>query len=180
MQTHYATHTWQIIKEVAHLDSNKKHSSDLLKLSNCPITAVNTVNSFFAHVDENLAEQIINRSTCNLFSTNSQTPLSHLMSPVNSMALLPVSEEEINATIINLKVNCAVGWDGIPSSIIKAGRHVLTPCLIHVFNLCLCAGIFPRVFKKAVVHPVFKSGDPNSISNYRPISVLTTISKFFE
>ena len=39
---------------------------------------------------------------------------------------------------------------------------------------------FPDKLKLARVTPIFKSGDPTVISNYRPISVLSCFSKLFE
>ena len=41
-------------------------------------------------------------------------------------------------------------------------------------------GIFPDDWKKAKVHPIFKSGERNIPSNYRPISILLAISKILE
>ena len=44
----------------------------------------------------------------------------------------------------------------------------------------LTNGIFPEKLKLAKVIPVFKSGDDQLFSNYRPISLLSSISKIFE
>ncbi|CAB3246778.1 unnamed protein product [Arctia plantaginis] len=44
----------------------------------------------------------------------------------------------------------------------------------------MTTGTFPSVFKRALVHPIYKSGDRDSVSNYRPISVLSTLSKIIE
>lgn len=52
--------------------------------------------------------------------------------------------------------------------------------LTYIFNLCLATGTFPSVFKIAVVHPIFKSGDIGSTNNNRPISVLSSLSKILE
>ena len=41
-------------------------------------------------------------------------------------------------------------------------------------------GIFPDDWKKAKVHPIFKSNKRNILSNYRPISILPAISKIIE
>jgi len=41
-------------------------------------------------------------------------------------------------------------------------------------------GVFPDRLKYAVVKPLFKKGDKNNISNYRPISLLSSFSKVFE
>ena len=44
----------------------------------------------------------------------------------------------------------------------------------------ITTGIFPDAFKVSKVTPIFKKGDCSLMSNYRPISLLPTISKIFE
>jgi len=44
----------------------------------------------------------------------------------------------------------------------------------------LSSGIFPTRLKFSEVKPVFKRGDKNDTSNYRPVSLLTSFSKIFE
>ena len=41
-------------------------------------------------------------------------------------------------------------------------------------------GLYPNAFKIAKVIPIFKKGDPSLLTNYRPISLLPTLSKIFE
>ena len=47
-------------------------------------------------------------------------------------------------------------------------------------NQSLTTGIFPDNLKLAKVIPLFKKGDPTSINNYRPISLLPALSKIFK
>ena len=51
---------------------------------------------------------------------------------------------------------------------------------VHVCNLSIYTGIFPDAFKRAVVHPIYKSGGRDKVTNYRPISVLSSLSKILE
>ena len=53
-------------------------------------------------------------------------------------------------------------------------------CITLIINQSITTGIFPDRFKVAKVVPIFKKNDQSDIKNYRPISVLPTISKLFE
>ena len=58
--------------------------------------------------------------------------------------------------------------------------HELSVPLSKLINTCLDAGYFPDFLKIARVTPVFKNGDPTQFGNYRPIAVLSIVSKIFE
>ena len=58
--------------------------------------------------------------------------------------------------------------------------HVLAPPITLLINKSLESGKFPTPLKLAKVFPVFKGGIKTDPSNYRPISILPTISKLFE
>jgi hypothetical protein len=64
--------------------------------------------------------------------------------------------------------------------VIKKSFDLLVQPLANIINLSLCMGIFPEKLKIAKVIPIFKSGEQNSFTNYRPISLLSNFSKFFE
>ena len=49
---------------------------------------------------------------------------------------------------------------------------IVTP-LEHIFNISLQKGVFPDGMKLARVIPLFKNGEINDFSNYRPISILS-------
>ena len=58
----------------------------------------------------------------------------------------------------------------------RKGRHFA----INLFEVSLESGFFTNKLKIARVIPIFKAGDPDNISNYRPISVLPCFSKMSE
>ena len=51
---------------------------------------------------------------------------------------------------------------------------------VVLLTTILHTGIYPNAFKIAKVIPIFKKGDPGLLTNYRPISLLPTLSKIFE
>ncbi len=52
--------------------------------------------------------------------------------------------------------------------------------ITKIINLSVSQGMFPCAWKSSVIVPIFKSGDPHSASNYRPISILPIVSKVAE
>ena len=63
---------------------------------------------------------------------------------------------------------------------LKAASHVLIKPITIILNHSLRTGIFPDKLKIAKIIPLHKKDDLTSISNYRPISILPSISKIFE
>lgn len=66
------------------------------------------------------------------------------------------------------------------TAFLKEHKESLIPALTKVINQSINESTFPTVLKTAIVKPVFKSGDKLQVSNYRPISILPTISKVLE
>lgn len=74
----------------------------------------------------------------------------------------------------------ASGWDGISVSFLKASRDFVVPLICKLINLCFQMGIFCDAFKRSIITPVHKDGDKSEVNNYRPISVLSSLSKIIE
>ena len=74
----------------------------------------------------------------------------------------------------------ATGIDGISAKIMKLSyEHILKP-LTNVINFCYSENIFPDRMKIAQVVPLHKKNSILEKGNYRPVSILPTLSKIFE
>ena len=91
-----------------------------------------------------------------------------------------VKESEILKELRNLKRRKAPGLDNFPPGLLKDAALVLTKPLTFIINLSLETGVVPSEWKVAKVIPLYKSGSQAEIDNYRPISILPTLSKILE
>lgn len=99
---------------------------------------------------------------------------------MNSFVLFSTDEQEIKRLILELREDAATGVDQISGKIVKKYLTSIVVPMNHICNLSFATGVFPSAFKTALVKPIFKGGDKNNISNYRPISILPTLSKILE
>ena len=82
--------------------------------------------------------------------------------------------------ILKLSKKKAIGLDGISSQLIKISAPVIVALITEIFNCSVLTGVFPDEWKAARVTPVFKSGSPSDVNNYRTISIIPMIAKIFE
>ena len=86
---------------------------------------------------------------------------------------------EVENIIISLKPSNSFGYDEVPTTLLKLCYHFISSLLI-MYVTGLFTGVFPNWLKDAFIRPLFKKGNKNDISNYKPISILTSFSNIFE
>ena len=96
------------------------------------------------------------------------------------MFLTPVTAIEVNDLINILNPSKSVGPDSIPIKLLKIIGCSVSPLLAFLVNQSFQSGIFPDKLKIAKVISIFKTGNPELPSNYRPISLLSIFSEIFE
>jgi hypothetical protein len=100
--------------------------------------------------------------------------------PFPNINLKPISTKETENIIKSLKPKNSSGYDVISIKLIKISSSFISSPLKHICNKSLSSGIFPDRLKYAIVKPLFKKGDKSKISDYRPLSILSSFSKGLE
>jgi Notch-like protein len=138
-----------------------------------PKNVANDFNKFFLTIAEKLNMQQVEQSDAISFLKDAF--------PGNfpSIKIIPITEAEIKSIIHFLKPKKSTGYDEITSKILKACASLISHPLSYICNHSLDTGIFPDQLKIAVVKPLYKK-DKTSMTNYRPISLLTVFSKVFK
>ena len=97
-----------------------------------------------------------------------------------SFSLQLTERNSIIQEILSLDGSKASPMDAIPAKIIKENCDIFSYKLLNDFNLSVTSGIYPNNLKLADITPAFKEGDRFNKENYRPVSILSALSKIFE
>ena len=98
----------------------------------------------------------------------------------NDFTFHKVNPHEIMLKLKRVNPRKATGYDNIPGKLIRLAHRELSFPISNLINAGLSQCHFPNSLKCAEVSPVFKKSDNLKKGNYRPVSVLTTLSKIFE
>lgn len=113
-------------------------------------------------------------------STPSPTPTSLISTITPTQTVFKfqrINEENVLKKLVTLDGRKATGPDKISANLLKLDAPSITQSLTSLYNHSLLSGRFPSEWKEARVTPVPKSGNKDSISNYRPVSIIPVIAK---
>ena len=91
-----------------------------------------------------------------------------------------ITENDTYKVIKSLNARKSCGYDHLSAKFLKLGIDVISSQLTPIINKCINMSIFPDMLKHAQITPIFKKKNEPDKRNYRPVSVLTALSKIFE
>ena len=118
-------------------------------------------------------------SNSNVDDQGSQPPFY----PTSTITMPPIkfSTRKVRKALLRLNTSKSKGPDGIPAIVLKYCASELAPVLKKLFQLSFNLGISPFSWKLAHVFPIPHKGDKSDLSNYRPITITSSlISKTME
>jgi len=136
------------------------------------VSIATVLNQFFTTAPQKIVDEL---------PDSPGTPEVYFNNPVSfSFSSSPVTQAEIINATSQLLPKKSEDFNGLSMFFIKKFIHVLSTPLLHLISKSLETGSIPSQLKIAKVVPIFKSGDPLSPDNYRPISLLPNFSKILE
>jgi exonuclease III len=168
--------TWKLINEL--INKNKGDCKAAIELTvngltvSEPKDVADKFNIFFSSIGSELASKI----------PSSAVPFENYLSGSfpDTIVLLPTSRTEIINITALLSNKTSYGIDEVPLTLLKKIIDPIAQVLSNLINSSFEIGHFPQELKRAKVCPIFKSGLVSQVSNYRPISILNSISKIYE
>ena len=97
-----------------------------------------------------------------------------------SLDTLVVDEAVVSGLLRTVNTKKAPGPDDVSPFLLKHCAEALSKPLTHIFRQCLSSGTWPATWKEARVTPVHKKKEKSDPANYRPISLLSVMSKLLE
>ena len=169
---------WEIINSSMGKMSNKNCVINSLRVENVTVTnpqdIANELCNHYSTVGKKLSSKIPTPKT------DLKTYVSKISMNSNSLFMSPTSRDEILLLINKLPSNRSSGHDNLDNILLKQLKFVIATPLEIVFNKSLQTGTFPYQMKNAEIIPLYKNKEKDLCINYRPISLLITMSKLLE
>ena len=169
---------WKMINKLTNKTNDKTDIIEYLKVGNQDYYEHKIIAEEFAKhfskVGKQYAEQIPppNKDIGHYLAQIPDNPKSIFMNPVRPL--------EIERIIDKLPNKTSSGHDNLSNILLKQIKEPITYPLTVINNHSIAEGELPSSMKAADVSPLYKSKERYMVTNYRPISLLITMSKILE
>lgn len=139
-----------------------------------PTQIANAFNDYFTSISTNYQVHPNDDDAMKLLQKN-------VIPPNSKFSFQTIDLQQLERVINELNLSKFDNNDSIPSFVFKDYFSIIGPQLLKLINKCIACNTYPDFLKIATVSPIYKKkGDKKSPANYRPISVLPTLSKIVE
>ena len=164
---------WKVMKQILGIDNKKILNAQRFVVHGNELADRHDIakafNDYFTSIGSTLTSSI----------SSNTNPLSYINVVGHTLYMPNVSNNDVISIVHSLK-NSSPGWDGLPAFVAKQCVNGFITPLTKIINMCITQGVFPNEVKLARVVPVYKCNNKQTLSNYRPISILTFFSKVIE
>ena len=182
---HKSSNVWKGIRSLINMKSSKSTYYKLMDENESIITNPGKIasifNDHFSTVGRKVDQKIpIATGSYKDYFSKKDKDGKLFINPDNGFFITPSVPAEIVTLIDNLDTNKSSGPNGIPVQLLKTFKLFFAHWLSRLINMSFEFGIFPDILKIAKVTPLHKKNSPLNHLNYRPISLLSVISKLYE
>ena len=171
-------------------DKKNKNMKDIILRENDEIISDSTkvcevFNDFFCNVAEKIGfEDKITSASTSIEKHKLHPSILKIKGKFGEVPK-PFTFHQVPTEVVQKKLKCinirkATGYDNIPGKLLRLAHSELAMPLANLINKCIVLNNFPVNMKCAEVSPIYKKEDNLIKGNYRPVSVLTTVSKIYE
>ena len=169
--------TWRLVREVSCSKARQRDKiPDFFRYKNSvlrePQEIADSFNKYFTEIGPDLANKI----------PAGEKNFSEFLGAKNDLdfKFCELSDTRLLNFIKRMKPKTSFGEDLISNKVLQFIAPYIFQPLKHLINLSLKTGYFPDKFKVAKIIPIFKDSDKHDFTNYRPISLLSSLSRLVE
>ena len=150
------------------------------KNNDIPILNDDQGNSYVSPTEKanHLGEYFASQSTLSINNIPNLPPQYYVTTA--RLSNIIIRPEVVYKILCSLHSDKASGPDGVSNTVLKACALSISEPLSIIFQQSLDSGIFPKTWKDAHISALYKSIDKHIRTNYRPISLLSCLSKCLE
>ena len=165
---------WGILNEVLDRKQCRVKIPSTFKINGEEISSAKTIasafNKYFTSIGQEMADSIPTISGFEEYLDKCST----------RFRLKKLSSNDVSNIMRKQKPKLSCGLDTINNKIVKTSHIQLAEPMTYIINRSIETGIVPSIYKLARVVPLYKKGSHGECGNYRPVSLLPSLSKILE
>nr|CAI5832635.1 unnamed protein product [Callosobruchus analis] len=165
---------WNCIKNLCNENKDKNTINHIMTASGTIENDKNSISNMFVDYYSNVGSKLASK-----FSRNNNYKFFSPRS-LKSFFIEDTDPKEVEFIISNLKTHKSPGTDGITTEVLKTIVTIVSTPITYLVNKIFQSGIYPSTFKIGVIKPIYRSGKKTEMTNYRPITLISSLAKVFE